>query len=430
MAKNAPSGIYHITAVFDIIYKSQFQVAQYIVPTEDFNVTSIKDTLTINEIEVHDALDNDVNLSSSSQSLTSIHESNFSEPFTLLTEGFKSEFCVDATNNIDENIILYLDSLILENPTLGENKILVSESNEETAEIEKSSTEEICFSNNLPLDLTTHSDYRFVYEFRIGDVNERFTCGDECDFTGTSDFFYVAEIEDMIDIPKFITSPSASDKGRPAVFIMNEKNEKLYMFDDYNYTSQENIDWGNSSVVCVDKDDGTEKTCDLSVYATAGKKIRTCFEARSYFREEVFISISEVSIDRDVDESATVLSREVFETTVKSVTDSDMFLSQAVSRALEGDGNLTDGRNFFCSDFMTIPDFVFGGNDWDIQMEFRINNEFYDLDEEILWIVESDEFPIFGKIESQPDWGLHLFSPVHYNIPESDPEKLLQEILN
>ncbi len=49
-ARNAPSGSYHITLVFDVIYKSQFQVAQLIRKTEPFNITSIQDTFTINKV--------------------------------------------------------------------------------------------------------------------------------------------------------------------------------------------------------------------------------------------------------------------------------------------------------------------------------------------------------------------------------------------
>ena len=192
------------------------------------------------------------------------------------------------------------------------------------------------------------------------------------------------------------------------------------MFDDYNYTDQSTTTWDVSGATCTDKDDGSSKLCDLSVYAMAGKPMKACFEAKSYFRDEIFVTISSPSIDRDIEESIIPLksSTDILGTSIKSTTDSDMYLSTASSRALEGDGNLTDGRNFFCTDWMTLPSNIYGANDWDIQMEFRINNEFYGLEEDVLWIVESDEFPVFGLFEQQPTWGLHLFSPVHYNAPE------------
>ena len=421
ISRTAPSGIYHITLVFDVIYKAQFQVAQYIRLTEAFNVTSVQDTITLNEVVVEDFFSNEVNTSASTQSLTSLPSSNFSDPFTLLTEGFHSGFCLNITNNRDEEIEIFLDSLILENPITSVSKILVTSDNIEEADIPASSTEELCFDNILPTELNTHSDYRFSYEFHIGNTEEIFKC-EQCTFSGQTDYFYVASIENMIDIPKFITSPTSTDKGRPGIFIMNKKNEKLYMFDDYNYTDQSTTDWGNSSVNCEDKDDGSSKLCDLSVYPNAGEPIKACFEAKSYFRNELFISITDVILDRDIDESVVVLSSEekgeVLKHSVKSTTDSDMYLSEASSRGSEGDKNLTDGRNFFCTDWMTLPSDIYGSNDWDIQMKFRINSKTYNLPNEVSWIIESDEFPIFGLFEQQPKWGLHLFSPIHYNAPE------------
>ena len=421
ISRTAVSGIYHITLVFDVIYKAQFQVAQYIKLTDAFNVTSIQDTIKLNKVSVEDFFSNDVNTSASTQSLSTLPASNSSVPFTVLTEGFHSEFCLNITSFRNEEIEIFLDSLILENPTISVSKVLVTPDNVEEADIPASLEEKLCFDNVLPTNLDTHSDYRFSYEFHIGDTQGAFKC-EACTFSGQSDYFYVAAIEDMIDIPKFITSPSSTTKGRPGIFIVNEKNEKLYMFDDYNYTDQSTTEWGNSSSVCRGKDDGSAKLCDLGVYVSAGRPMKACFEAKSYFRDEIFASITDVTLDRDIDESVIVLTSDergdVLEHSIKSTTDSDMYSTEASSRTLEGDGNLTEGRNFFCTEWMTLPKNIYGSNDWDIQMEFRLDNEFYNLKEDVLWVVESDEFPIFGLFEQQPAWGLHLFTPVHYNIPE------------
>ena len=306
--RDTETGIYFIDFSIDVFYKDFFAVAHYDVRSQTFNVTSIQDTITLNAVDVHEFFDNSLNFSSSTQSSTSLPPSNSTNPFTLLTEGFNSGFCLNITNSRDEEIELFLDSLHLENPTISISKILVTPNTREEADIPASLTEEICFDNILPIDLDTHSDYRFSYEFHIGNTEEDFKCDEGCAFSGITDFFYVSTIEDMIIIPKFITAPNSTHKGRPGVFIMNEKNEKLYMFDDYNYTSQTDTDWDNSTATCLDKDDGTAKRCDLSVYASAGKDIKACFEAKSYFRNEVSIIISDVSLDRDVEESFILLS--------------------------------------------------------------------------------------------------------------------------
>ncbi len=421
ISRTAPSGLYHITLVFDAIYKAQFPVAQYIKLTNAFNVTSIKDTVELNEVIVEDFFFNRLNTSTTTQSSTTLPDSNSTAPFTILTEGFHSEFCLNLTNKRNDEVEIFLESLILENPTISVSKVLVTLDNEEEADIVASATETLCFDNILPTNLATHSDYRFSYLFRLGNTEGPFTC-EQCDFTGRTDFFYVATIEDTIDIPKFIVSPSSDFLGRPGVFIMNKENEKLYMFDDYNYTDQSTTPWDNSTTACRDKEDGSSRLCDLSVYPSAGEPIKACFEAKSYFRDEISIAISDITIDRDSEESVTILRSEamgeVLEHTVKSTTDPDMFIANAPSRAQEGDGNLTEGRNFFCTDWMDLPLGTYGGNDWDIQLEFKLNSEVHDLQEDLIWTVESDEFPIYGLFEQQPTWLLHLFSPRHYNIPE------------
>ena len=59
--------------------------------------------------------------------------------------------------------------------------------------------------------------------------------------------------------------------------------------------------------------------------------------------------------------------------------------------------------------WMELDTSTLGGNDWDFQAIFRLDKDIYNLPEEVNWIPESDEFPTYGMIESQPTWGLHLF---------------------
>ncbi len=42
-----------------------------------------------------------------------------------------------------------------------------------------------------------------------------------------------------------------------------------------------------------------------------------------------------------------------------------------------------------------------------------------DGDAEFEWILESDEFPIYGRIQTEPTWDLRLFDPLYYRIPEA-----------
>lgn len=416
------TGVYKIRLIGDVQFKGQGQVAQYIIETETFNVTSIKDIVTIHNVTTKDFFGNRVNTSTATQSLSTLPASNFTNPHTILTEAFRFELCINSTNSRTEDTLIHIDSLILENPTTQTSNILIDHHAPEkavTIDVEGSSTEDICIPFVMPDDLVTHSDYRFSYVMHIGEPEEIFDCSDECEFTGNSDYFYISAIEDMIDVDRFITEPNSTSKGRPGIFIVNEKGEKLYMFNDHNYTNQINTDWGNSNATCNDKDNNSNQfLCDLSVYASTGRNIRTCFELYNYFRDEIFITISDISIDSDKIESFVILKKQSFARFVKSITDPDLYLSQTASRALEGDGLVTDGRAFFCTDNIMLPGNLVGGNNWDVQMKFGLDKEFYGLEDEKTWPVESDEYPLFGLIDGQPSWGVHLLDPVHYNIPE------------
>ena len=183
LSQLAETGVYFIRIIYDVIYKNQFQVAQYIKQTDPFNVTSIQDTVTLNEVTVEDFFNNPLNTSVAIQSNSTLPVSNFTQPFTMFTEGFHSEFCLNLTNNRNDEVEIFLDSLILENPTISVSKILVTPDNIEEADLINSTTEKLCFDNILPLDLNTHSDYRFSFEFEIGTPQELFNC-ETCKFTG------------------------------------------------------------------------------------------------------------------------------------------------------------------------------------------------------------------------------------------------------
>jgi len=411
------TGSYYILSKINLIYKGQFTVAQYIINTEVFNVTSLNDTFVVNEVEVHDFFGNELNLSETRQNSGVIPLSNFSDPFTLATENFKSQFCINGTNSRDDEIELWAHNIIFENPNTSLTRI-ISDEFVLISELEAETTSEVCIDVFMPPDLVTNSDYRFLYELHIGTDTEPFLCDVGCDFEGHTDFFYVASIEDMIDIPKFIRSPTATDLGRPGIFVVNNKGEKSYMFNDYNYTNQVVTDWFNNSATCFDKDGTSPRLCNLSSFPVAGEDITVCFEARSYFRDEVFLILEDFTMDKDSDESTIQLPQQPLDVAIKSVTDSDMYLSQTPSRAFEGDRDLTDGRSFLCTSPMTLPHNMNGGNDWDVQLRARMDNRIYNLPTPLNWIIESDEFPVFGKITSEPTWDLHLFEPIHYRIPE------------
>jgi len=420
LAKDAPDGIYFVLTKVDLIYKGQFQVAQYLIQTDFFNITSLNSSLQILDTEVHDFFDVEVNLSSTIASSTTIPLSNNTDPFYLLTEGFGADFCINITNKNSDDAVVFLDHLRLENPTLGTNHILITEETGLKSSVDGDSNEEPCFSVELPLDLVTHSDYRFAFEAHVGTVDGPFICGEACIFEGHTDNFYVAVIEDMISIDKFIREPNSTDLGRPGVFIVNHKGQKVFMLNDRNYTSQAVTSWDNATAQCSGKDNSTDlNLCDLSVYPVAGSESRVCFEGRNYFSQEVFISIGEITMDSDQQEDFFTLTGQDFtETAIKSITDDDLYVNTTPSRLFEGDGNLTDGYKFFCTDPFTIPGDVVGGNNWDVQMEFSMDEDVYVLPEKLSWLVESDEFPIFGRLSEHRDWALHIFDPIHYNIPE------------
>jgi len=192
------------------------------------------------------------------------------------------------------------------------------------------------------------------------------------------------------------------------------------MFDDVNYTNQEDIDWGNATTKCNNKDGGGTQLCDYSKYPRVGERIKTCFEARNYFSDEVFIEMFDIYIDNDKGDTTHFLVREndFIEFGLKSIQDNDLYLGNAPSRAFEADGNLLDGYANFCTDWIELPDDLVGGNNWDVQGHVTLDPFIYSLEGEKVYTWESDEFPIFGDFASQPTWAFSALLKDHYNIPE------------
>jgi len=111
-------------------------------------------------------------LSVPTQSTTTLPASNFSDPFTLGTENFFLDSCYNVTNKRDTPVEIELDELVLENPTLGFTEDIIGESNVKHTEIDEGSTQEVCFRIVMPNNIKTHSDYRFSFEFHIGEAED------------------------------------------------------------------------------------------------------------------------------------------------------------------------------------------------------------------------------------------------------------------
>ncbi len=225
----AETGKYFIRIIYDVIYKNQFQVAQYIKETDPFNITSLKDTLQITDTEVHDFFGTDVRLNATTIGRTTPPPADNTTTWTVLSEAFNFDFCLVANNTRDEDIHVYVHQLILENTVLNTSYTLVSAltlDNEEILVLEEDSTnKEICLTGKLPETLATHSDYRFAFSLHIGTDSEEFVCDEACDFEGHSDYFYVLQLKDIIEMPKFINNPTATMDGNPGIRIVTQRRE-------------------------------------------------------------------------------------------------------------------------------------------------------------------------------------------------------------
>ena len=80
---------------------------------------TIKDTMTINSITIKDYWGNEVNTSATALSDDSMPISNWTDPYTVLTEGFGYQICGNITNSYSDSIYWHMENLIIHNPTTG-----------------------------------------------------------------------------------------------------------------------------------------------------------------------------------------------------------------------------------------------------------------------------------------------------------------------
>lgn len=397
-----PSGTYRVEK--NIFYLYQGDVKEFkFVKSESFNITELQEVITVNWVSVKDYFGEEITTHSSALDLDEMPESNYTSPYYVLGEGFGYQFCMDITSNYDDVIYFHLQNLVLENPTTGQS---FEEFNKQQGvfwqrvALPYGNSSTICFYNNVPLTVETHSDWKLEYDVYMGDVREPFICDDYCSYNGATDYFYIGAVEDVIQFEKWIEEPTNSSVGVPGTFIVTEREEYLTMNDDCEYKSQEEIPWGSANVTCYDKDDNSSKKIDYDVYPIAGEDFRVCFQVRNYLSDEVDMEIFDFYIDSDVSESV-IFFDEWSGGYIPSITDEKVYKSATPSRAYELGGNLIDSYGIMCSKWLTLPDEVKGGNSWDIQGNVRIDPTIYNLIENVIWNWESDEFPIYGAREGE-----------------------------
>lgn len=402
--EDLPTGTYRVEANAFYLYQGDIKEFSF-VKSEDFNVSSIQDIMVTNSITMKDYFGTDVDVSLIEQDLTDIPESNFSSPHIILTEGFGYQICGNITNNYDSNIYWHLQNLVLHNPVTGQS---FEEFHRDTTHVWQRilnpGVNEICWNSNIPLTVETHSDWHFMFDTYVGDEQRPFICelggfshGDECKFTGVTDYFYTTAIEDSIVFDKWYTNPTNISVGTPLTYIVTAREEYLSMNDDCEYKSQEEIPWDTANVTCFDKNDNTtELKIDYDIYPVAGEKMKVCFQIQNYFSNEIDLELYDFYLDDDSGETVIYFQGEETENYVPSITNDKLYLTEEPSRAFEQSGILIDGYSNMCSKWIDLPSDIKGGNDWDIQGKVRINPDLYNLDNAVVWNWESDEFPIYG----------------------------------
>jgi len=431
LPKNIDTGVYYVRAFADIYYYGLFAVRK-IVSTETFNVTSIEDTMTINSITIKDYWGNAVNTSAALLSDSSMPTSNWTNPYTILTEGFGYQICGNITNSYSGDIYWHMGNLVIHNPTTGWSEEEFNSGEERWQRVLKSGDNDICWYSNIPLTIPTHSDYQFDFSVYIGDESEPFVCGDKCEFSGETNYAYIGAIEDSIVFDKWLTKPNATSVGIPGVYIVTEREEYLSHNDDCTYTDQETTDWGNSSYTCEQKDTGVDQLTNLSVYPRAGEKFKVCYQAHNYFSEEVDLEFYDIYIDSDAGETVIQYDHEN-DGYVPSIQEDSLYLSETPSRAFELGGGLVDSYGSMCSNWMDLPLNLQGGNNWDIQGKVRINPDIYNLEEDVVWNWESDEFLIFGSEDDKayPDFvTINSIAFTKDNVTEGEYMQLEMNITN
>jgi len=203
VSQTTPTGIYYIRSFFDVFYKGQL-VANYIKDTETFNVTSLEDTYTNHNVEARTFDLAVVNTSTVTQGLT---VTPIDGSVTYLTSGELGEFCINATNNYPGDIYTELSEMNLYNPTTGHTFDLSAKATARAQE-KAIGTSWLCYSIQIPKEVEEHSDWQFHYTVRIGEYDNIFNCGNECNFELDTEYFWIREEAGRFEVISDVNNPA------------------------------------------------------------------------------------------------------------------------------------------------------------------------------------------------------------------------------
>ena len=425
-----PSGRYILREFSDIYYANQL-VTQGIHASQEFNVTGVTSIMTVNGVTIKDYWGHPVTTHESDLGLYVMPESNWTDPYVVLTEGFGYQICGNITSNVF-GAYWHLNTLILHEAGSGRSYEVYNKAEGDDWRRPLAEGDNIlCWVSSLPTDMVTASDWNFHFSTYLGDENAALDCVD-CEYAGETQKFYIGTIEDSIVFEKWIEEPTAVSAGVPATFIVTEREEALTMNDDCEYKTQSEIPWGSANVTCYDKDDGSPLIIDYDVYPIAGEEFRVCYQIKNYLSEEIALELYDIYLDDDSGETV-VYYDERTENYVPSIQDGKVYLSETPSRATELNGALIDGYSNMCSKWLEMPLTVEGGNDWDIQGKVSINTVLYDLINPLIWRWETDEFPVFGREEGvrYPDYiTINDFGFTYNNVSEGEFVQFYANITN
>jgi len=195
-----PTGVYYMRLFYDVTFEG-VDVGYYTKTTETFNVTSLADAYTNNNIQLRTFDLAVVNTSVSTQSLT---VAPIDGSVTYFTAGEIGELCINATNGYTDDVYTELVEMNLHNPTTGLTWD-VSTNALATLKEKEIGTSWLCYAVEIPRKIQENSDWKFDYTIRIGKFDNIFKCGDECDFDLSTDYFWIREEEDKFEI---VTSPN------------------------------------------------------------------------------------------------------------------------------------------------------------------------------------------------------------------------------
>ena len=203
ISQNAPTGVYYVRMFFDVFYKNLL-VAHYVVNTETFNVTSLEDTYVNHNVEARTFDLAIVNMSAVTQGST---VTPIDGSITYLTSGELGEFCINATNNYPGDIYTELSEMNLFNPTTGHTFDLSARATARAQE-KAVGTSWLCYSIQIPEEVQEHSDWQFHYTVRIGEYDNIFNCGDECDFELDTEYFWIREEAGRFEVISDVNHPA------------------------------------------------------------------------------------------------------------------------------------------------------------------------------------------------------------------------------